>query len=272
MTRQFSLFAALVSFAVAGSAFAAPTTNTPGIVDAYNAGQAIRADFNAGNVAQPAQQALNVLVEHGIELLVAHGDGQLADQLDREWNSSFQNYLPLHAITDSSGAEHFMDIGDHDALSPWLANFIQILNAKTKGILGGLQIVADINTMNYALAVVLHPKDTKWKSGVSQADEWEYRKHFIPMANIVTYWVTLETCNYVAKTKMPSIKKLCPKAATKLEFYMGRYWAPKISDFVYEKANGIAKKTGRLALSDDLDSQEFVLSEAAYENAVLSRF
>ncbi len=266
LTRTVPVMAALVLVAVASPVLAHATTGTPGVVDAYNAGHLIQTQLNSGNIAEPAQKALNILVARGIANLAAAGETTLADQLDREWNSGFVDYLPRHLVADfaSPYGVSFVDIGDHDPLSPWLAKFHDTLSEKTGGIIDGIRIVHDIFTMNYALGVVLHPKSTKWKSGQAQEDEWEYRKHFIPMANIITYWVTLETCNYVAAKKFPQAKQLCDTAATKLEFYMGRYWAPKISDFVYEKANG-TRVSPRLMLAN---SEFFFISEPAFEREV----
>jgi dethiobiotin synthetase len=50
-------------------------------------------------------------------------------------------------------------------------------------------------------------------------------------------------------------EKLCEKAATKLRWAMGRYVAPKISDFIFKKANGEEAKL------------EIVQSDLVYLNA-----
>lgn len=259
--------AALVLFAVTGQVRAASATETPGIVDAYNAEQVILQQFQSGNVAEPSQQALNILVARGVSLLAENGEAPLAAQFEQEWQNTFTNYLPEHIVSDSSQASGFtiLDIGDHDPLSPWLAKFHDTLAAKTNGVIDGIPIIYDIFTMNYALGVVLHPKLKTWKSGETQADEWEYRKHFIPMANIVTYWTVLEACNYVAATKFPAAKQFCSPAADKLKFLMGRYWAPKLSDVVYEKANGFNCRS--LSFSG---SRMFTLSEPEFEQEILN--
>jgi hypothetical protein len=216
---------ALAFVMISGHAFA-DSAATPGLQDAYQAHQQVVDQLRAGNLEEPAQKALNILVARGVSVLAESGNTELAAQFNDDWNTNYKNYLPTHIISDGSdeeGTVSILDIGDHDPISPWLANFHDTLKTKTSGLIDGFQIVQDIDTMNYALNVVLHPRSKSWKSGESfQADEWEYRKHFIPMANIITYWVTLESCDYVAATKAPAIKPYCSVASEKLEFYMGR--------------------------------------------------
>jgi hypothetical protein len=275
LNRTMPVVAALVFIAHSVAAFAATSAGTPGLIDAFNVESNVHAELSAGNFSQPAQQTLNILVKKGIANLAAAGETTLASQLESEWNSGLSDYLPNHVVVDQTASASLgfitvLDIGDHDPLSPWLAKFHDTLSAKTMGIIDGFQVVHDIFTMNYALGVVLHPKANSWKSAsaTSQENEWEYRKHFIPMANIISYWATLETCNYVTKAKAPALARLCKPAATKLEFYMGRYWAPKMSDFVYEKANGIrASKKNRSSFAD---APDFVISEADFEKDVMA--
>jgi len=75
--------------------------------------------------------------------------------------------------------------------------------------------------------------------------------------------VSLAACEYVASSKLPAVKPYCQPAAGQLEFYMGRYVAPKMSDWVYERANGAATLDGSLALA--------IPSELAFERDVLGR-
>jgi hypothetical protein len=66
----------------------------------------------------------------------------------------------------------------------------------------------------------------------------EYRKHFIPFANIVTYYVTLVGCQYVADRQgQPELKKVCKPVAEKLQLAMGRYVAPVVSDWIFNASN-----------------------------------
>ena len=271
MSIRASLFKllALSLLTTLGAGTVAFAQETPGVVDAYNAQRLIRTQFAQGDTATSSQAALNILVDQGLQVLAANGEATLADQLRGEWNSQFTTYLTDFAANATLG---LTDLGDHDPLSPWLANFQATLKAKTRGAIEGIRIINDVFTMNYALGVVLHPKSKTWKSGEAQADEWEYRKHFIPMANIITYWVTLEACNYaVKKIGAPQAKQVCGIAATKLEFYMGRYWAPKLSDSVYRKANGAPSARGSVWPSSRQNvAPDFVLTEAQFEAEVLA--
>lgn len=266
MSKSFTLVVVSL-LSTLGASSIAFADGTPGIVDAYNAQRQIREELSQGNTAESSQQALNILVDQGLTALSESGDATLADQLRGEWNTQFANFLPSHFAPGTFGLD---DLGDHDPLSPWLEKFHDTLKQKTGGVIGAIRIVNDIFTMNYALGVVLHPKSTKWKTGEAQEDEWEYRKHFIPMANIITYWVTLEACNYVAAKKFPAAKQFCGTAASKLEFYMGRYWAPKLSDYVYRSANGIKSVNGSVWASKSRVADEFDLTEAQFESEVLA--
>jgi hypothetical protein len=92
--------------------------------------------------------------------------------------------------------------------------------------------------LNYAIPVVVSPKLNQ-----VTGQEWgwlEYRKHFIPLSEVVIYYVTKFACNqYLAQQGMANnqTKKLCEKAATELKKITGKFLAPKASDFVYRAFN-----------------------------------
>jgi hypothetical protein len=218
-----------------------------GLQAAYDANSAVVADFSNGVVAASAQNGLNIMVARGIAILREVGENQIADQFESEWNNQFSHYLISH------------ELGDHDPLSPWLANYYNVLSAKTDGIIKGVQLIADINTMNYALGVVLRPHGN-WRT-YTDYDRIEYRKHFIPMADIITYWTSLELCKHYVKGMG---KQVCGKGATELEKLMGRYVAPQLSDFVWARVSGQDNSTPAPALSGQFESEQ------DFENSILN--
>ena len=232
-------------FVAVGSAHAAPTagkdvalTNAQ-MLAVVSAGLGAR-DRAIGDVAAPdvrrvAQSALNALVHDGVVALREHGDGSMAASFEQSWNGSYAN-----ALVGMSA----LDLGDHPPLSHWLANFYNKLELRLGSSLIHQGLLGDVYDMNYALPVVFAPRGA-WRATVAADRDWvEYRKHFIPFADVVTYYGVSIACNAIAAKQGlgKQGKQLCGKVAVKLRELMGRYVAPKVSDFVYNKANGISTK------------------------------
>jgi hypothetical protein len=197
---------------------------------------------------------LSILVPEGIQELRNAGDNAAADQFEQEWNTVI---LPSLNRTMNP-----MELGDHDPLSPWLAKFYQTLMTDTHGLIKSIRSISDINTANYALGVVLFPNG-KWRTNTDY-DRIEYRKHFIPFADIATYWISLEACNYYTAKYAAPLKQVCSYAADKLDFYMGRYVAPVLSDEVFHLTTGTPMPQEVCALPS--------LNEELYEQQVLQHF
>lgn len=186
-------------------------------------------DVYSPDARHVAQWALDTVVFEGLRALRNNGDHRLANRYEDEWNHQFTDALTRDAI-----------LGDHKPLLQWLANFYDKLEDRlgTTTIRNGL--LGDIYLMNFAIPIVFTPKGD-WRTPTSPNRDWvEYRKHFIPFSNVITYWGVKIACNKIMKNRGAGKdgQKLCEKAATKLRFVMGRYIAPKISDFVFKKANG----------------------------------
>lgn len=201
----------------------------------------------SGNGARSASQgALNAIVAAGIDALRTNGDRALADQYEDDW---------AHHFADFMVRTH--DLGDHKPLSQWLANFYTKLEDRLGATTIHNGLLGDIYLMNYAIPMVFAPKGD-WRTKTTPNRDWvEYRKHFIPFANVITYWSTNIACNYVMKKQGAGSqgKKLCGQVSEKLRFAMGRYVAPKISDFVFNKANGTPAKL-------DITAQDLVYANA----------
>ena len=167
-------------------------------------------------------------IETAVQDLRDRSDDQMADELQAQWEKSdFMGAL---------FASQFNDLGDHAPLFAWLDGFFNKMAAKYGTIIFNLPYVQDLRTLNFAIPVVFAPKSKAWQTEGVDA-RIEYRKHFIPFANIVTYYVTLYGCKYIAKKNGIDGKQICGKAADKLKQVMGRYIAPPVSDWIFKVAN-----------------------------------
>jgi hypothetical protein len=193
-----------------------------------------------GNLEEPAQLALSAMVANAASALRVSGHSETARQMEFEW--SLRKRVPIEQQLfqnfSLSGDYSELDLGDHTPLLTWLSQWHDTLLEKTKGLIGQYRSIQDINTLNYALAVVFQVNvkpipGVNWKTGNLSADRIEYRKHFIPFMNIVTYWVSLEGCKWAAGKWFANGEFLCGFAAGKLEKYMGRHIAWKISDAIF---------------------------------------
>jgi len=161
------------------------------------------------------------------------GDAELSDQLIRSWETSSARFEEVLSSKT-------LDVGDHQPLFPWINDFLGDMAEKYGSIIYTLPVVKDVLMINYALPVVFQPKGAWQTDGASQGVDLriEYRKHFIPFANIVTYYVTLIGCQVVADRQgQPELKKVCKPVAEKLQFAMGRYVAPVVSDWIFNASN-----------------------------------
>ncbi|MBU6155075.1 MAG: hypothetical protein KGP28_12290 [Bdellovibrionales bacterium] len=161
------------------------------------------------------------------------GDVEMSERLIRQWEDSSLRF----GVLLSSKVQ---DLGDHEPLFPWINEYLGEMAAKYGTIIYTLPLVQDIQMINYALPVVFQPKGTWQTDSASQGIDLrvEYRKHFIPFANFVTYYVALIGCQIVADRQgQPEMKKVCKPAAEKLQFAMGRYIAPVVSDWIFNASN-----------------------------------
>ena len=160
------------------------------------------------------------------DLRKTYSDEKMANKLENVWSQNESMFF----------ASNLDELGDHSPLIPKLEEFLTSLADKYGTIILTLPVVTDIRTLNFAIPVVFHPKGN-WQSPELD-NRIEYRKHFIPFANIVTFYGTLAACNYFAtKSQQPDLKKVCKPAAEKLKFAMGRYIAPPMSDWIFKQTN-----------------------------------
>lgn len=148
------------------------------------------------------------------------------------------------------------DLGDHSPLLPWLEGFFQKVSDKYGTIILSLPMISEVRTLNFAIPVVFSPHGSWQMADVDS--RIEFRKHFIPFANIITYYAANYGCLYVVQQNgLGQFKKLCTKAAEKLKFVMGRYIAPVISDFIFKSTNN----------NNNSETLEFTDKELVYTTA-----
>jgi hypothetical protein len=188
-----------------------------------------------GDFAQVAQKAIEFAIKELIGDLRDRHDDVMADELLQKWESQ-QNLVFEYA----AGLVSLTDIGDHAPLFKWMEDFLTRMAGKYGDIIFKLPFVEDLRTLNFSIPVVFFPKGNwRMNSTVNTAkDRIEYRKHFIPFANIVTFYSANYGCIYVIKKyNMDNLNNLCNKAATQLKFVMGRYIAPQLSDWIFNATN-----------------------------------
>jgi hypothetical protein len=167
--------------------------------------------------------AVGVLAEN---IRNEYDDEDMATDLEQIWNRDESLFYTMN----------INDLGDHAPFIPKIEEFLKTLSDKYGTVIYSLPVVEDVRTINFAIPVVFHPKG-EWQS-TELDNRIEYRKHFIPFANIVTFYGSLVACNYYAqKSGQPDLKKVCQPAAEKLKFAMGRYVAPQMSDWIFAQTN-----------------------------------
>ncbi len=245
-------------FTAAASAFAGVTAVAPNhasadarqsIVGALTLHDDVLTEFSRAEFGQKTQMALNELVEYACRSLEYYGYNDDAAQARKEWSEQFANYFT------SAGT---LDLGDHAPLSQWLADFYKKLRLRFGDLLVNMLHLDDINTLNYAIPVAFQPRGDK--SG-DQWDRLEYSYHFVPFAAIVTYWGSYGACVYFTKGE-PGIRRFCKQIAGLLKTGMSLWIAPKLSDYIFTKANNLPRR--------DLDVDRYELR--AYYEKQISRF
>ncbi len=173
-----------------------------------------------------------------------YSDEAMASKLEKVWKQNESLFF----------AASLTELGDHAPLLPQIEEFLKSLSEKYGSVILTLPVVQDIRTLNFAIPVVFKPRGD-WQSPEVD-NRIEYRKHFIPFANIVTYYGALMGCNYYAtKSQQPELKKICQTAAEKLKFAMGRYIAAPMSDWLFKQTNKnhvVTDKARRYNTADEL--------------------
>jgi hypothetical protein len=175
----------------------------------------MRRDLRNGKLLERTHVSLNVLVRFGAFQLRRNGHSDEADKLLDEWQNKFS---PM--FLNPKG------LGDHAPLSDWLANWYVVMELLLGESFMKMTHLDDINIINFAIPVVFNPCDPEW-------DKPEYNLHFTPLAGVLTYWVTWGVC--VGATWGSGILFICTPIASAGEHIMITFFAPKISDRIYDR-------------------------------------
>jgi hypothetical protein len=175
----------------------------------------MRRDLRNGKALEKTHISLNALVRFGAFQLRMHGHPEEADKLLDEWQSEFS---PMFLNTKG--------LGDHEPLSDWLAIWYVTLELLLGETFMKMTHLDDINIINFAIPVVFNPCDPEW-------DKPEYNLHFTPLAGVLTYWVAWGAC--VGATYGSGIIFICSAIGSAGEHIMVTFFAPKISDRIYER-------------------------------------
>lgn len=230
-------------------ATAAKAANAGGELVALQAGLDVRDHFVSALQQKDFTQITHDSMGSAIELLAqdirtTYENEEMASRLENIWNQNESLFFTLQ----------LNDLGDHAPLLPQIEEFLKTMSDQYGTVIMSLPLVKDIRTLNFAIPVVFHPKGD-WQSA-EYDNRIEYRKHFIPFANIVTYYGVLVACNYYAtKSGQSDMKKICKTAAEKLQFAMGRYIAPPMSDWIFNQTNkkfNVSNKQLKYVTADDL--------------------
>lgn len=218
----------LASGFLSPAAFADPFVGTDAALIARDS---LVEEFAAGKPAAVAAEAvLNRIVDANLDALAREGHGDLAARHREIWERRFAKSL----------TRRLSAMGDHDPLSLYLVDLYEVLS-KTLGEKSKYAaILKDLNSMNFAIPVVFAPRGDWRTKKDSRADRAEYGVHFVPFAGILTYYASLSACQQAAASKgLGKLgKMLCPKIALRLEAEMSKRLAPKLADYIFNRANG----------------------------------
>jgi hypothetical protein len=162
-------------------------------------------------------KVVSAMIENGTLALAEAGHMNEANRIRREWQVVEKK---IFGLSDA--------LGDHRPLSQWLAN---VYNSMER-ILGKARMEAlhldDIYIVNYAVPVVITPKNG-W-------DKNEYSLHFVPFTGVVVFWSSLRACmNAFGGNKY--LRQYCYRISSTLERRVTSDIAPRLSNFVFDKFN-----------------------------------
>ena len=243
-----TLFVALLGLALSQPASAQDREETRDPIEQLAANSTfdmhdeVAADFSRFELQTKTQVGLDILVRQGLEALRNHGHQSLANELEVQWQQERQRLASQINI---------FDLGDHRPLSRWLARFDEILRSKLGDQVMGMLNLDDVNDLNYAIPVVFQPRGDRRNQ--DRWDQAEYRNHFVPFATIVTYWTSLFACKYATRA-YPQYGRFCSLAAAIARNGMKVAIAPKLSDNIYNAANGLPRSSEQILADLDLEA------------------
>lgn len=184
------------------------------------------------HISSEGMHALAVHTDNAISMLVGVGVRKLMDAGDpdaRKWELDYRRFSGfLTKMVDSR------DIGDHKPLIQWLADFYDHLEFVLGVSLCNATHLSAIKIFNFSIPVAFKPCTFPMDSVPGERED-EYRRHFAEGAIYwgllpeVTYWVIEGPCFAAAGGV------ICMPLAMGGEYVMGKFIAPKLSDWVFER-------------------------------------
>lgn len=176
-------------------------------------------DTDPEHISIVVDKAVDSMVGYGIKKLYDSGNSYQAAALQNEYNSKIKNWFQNHR-----------DLFDHAPWSQFLVKFYGALESMLGHNACVMMHFDDLNEINYAITVVFDPKNPAY-------DINEYRKHMVPFCEGIAYWVSFLSCEIISYGA--AISLVCTPIATTIEKVMTCCISPKISDRVYNRANGL---------------------------------
>lgn len=205
-----------------------------------------------GDFGRLADESLETALGVAVKALREKGSLASANWIEHGWATYYRGEL----------AGVMRDVGDHDPLIEWLALVYQVIENDLGVDFCQKSHLRDIWLFNFTIPVIFHPH---------QSEQWcadelmlfpddtcrqEYRRHMAgtiwPLwssmdpykravdhngfAGAVTYWAVFAACE--AATWGTDGTLICGPAGGAAEVLMERFAATKISDLVWNKANG----------------------------------
>ena len=220
-----SIVAALCVFFMAGASRAEDVTAQTA---AERGKERLIQELASGQFNGATQLAIGAVVHEAANTLRDEGYAAEANSLESEWQSEYARYFePGLSI---------LEVGDFTPVSEWLGRTYRRLNDRFGWIVRMVRILRDINTLNYTIPVVFHPKGNPHTG--EHWDQRDYRLHFTPFSGVTSYWVSNETCR-LALTALWPLGYVCSLPAKLISKGVERWIAPKLSERIYSRANGV---------------------------------
>lgn len=182
----------------------------------------VHAQIENGELPQWVNRTIESIVDRAAEELIERGFNDEARDIMVEWYAEYS----MHLMRE--------DLGDHRPLSQWLSDLYDRLESLLGPTVMALLHLDDIKVVNYAIPVVFDPRmETGWWS--DPFPKQEYGEHFIPLSGVITYWAVWAACSF--STSGVASFVICSPAGSWSEWLAKKYFAPGLSDRIYDRAN-----------------------------------
>jgi len=201
-------------------------------------------------LSQKTDIALGMMIKRSAWVLTRKGYAEEANQLVSEYELFYANavYYYYNDIVP-------VELGDHKPISEKLATWYNMIETKLRCNTAPINLckvfhLIDIKILNFGLPVTFKPnKSNQWcveTSAISCQDEYKlhfagkpvsgFKFEYFGVVPVVSYWLTWSVC-VGATFGAGAIGLICSPIGYVVEVGVGKYVAPKLSDYVFLKAN-----------------------------------